>query len=182
MRRITVGCWLRKLTRRVPEARVRARPRSLRLWLEQLEERWVPAILWDGGTDGTGTVWGTAVNWVGDVLPGVNDDVEIGAAFSGVAITSTGTVSIKSLTSAAPLTISGGSLTLANASAINNAFTLSSGTLTGVGTLSVSGLLTWTGGAMTGTGATNANGDLLLSGSSTRTLSQRKLNNAGTAT
>src|SRR5262245_29987999 len=77
--------------------------------LEALENRLaLAAITWDGGSSGTGTAWNTAANWVGDVLPGTVDDAVIGPAFSGVTITSSGAVTIKSLTNAATLQITGG--------------------------------------------------------------------------
>ena len=49
-----------------------------KLRVERLEARDLPAfILWDGGPGGNGTDWLTAVNWLGDVLPGPTDDVDI---------------------------------------------------------------------------------------------------------
>jgi hypothetical protein len=51
-------------------------PRRLRL--QCLEDRAVPAtVVWDGGPTGQGTDWLTPANWVGDVLPGPNDDAVI---------------------------------------------------------------------------------------------------------
>src|SRR5207237_454942 len=74
--------------------------------------------------------------------------------------------------------LSGGSLSFAAASAINNTLNVS-GTLTGAGQLDVSGLLTWSGGTMAGTGVTNANGGLTWNGAAT--LDTRTFNNAGAA-
>ncbi|MDQ5823060.1 MAG: S-layer homology domain-containing protein [Chloroflexota bacterium] len=61
---------------------------------------------------------------------------------------------------------------------------LASGGIDGAGALTVSGALNWSGGQMAGAGATNiANGaSLNLSGSNSKNLSARTLNNQGTAT
>ena len=74
--------------------------------LERLEDRLAPAtITWDGGPSGTSTNWNTAANWVGDVLPGPSDDAVIGAAFSGITISTSANVAVKSVTSDAALVI-----------------------------------------------------------------------------
>jgi len=53
---------------------------SIRLHVDQLELRAVPAVIaWDGGPTGMGTNWLDRVNWVGDVLPGANDDAVVAA-------------------------------------------------------------------------------------------------------
>src|SRR5262245_19599918 len=71
--------------------------------LEQLENRLAPVVSWDGGA---GTLnWKDAPNWSTDSLPGSTDDVVIGSAFAGQTITSGADVTIKSVTSAASLTI-----------------------------------------------------------------------------
>ena len=58
--------------------------RSVRRWLSQvelLEDRLTPALVtWDGG--GSDFNWENVLNWSGDVLPGVGDDVVIGDAFA----------------------------------------------------------------------------------------------------
>ncbi|HEX8600521.1 MAG TPA: S-layer homology domain-containing protein [Chloroflexia bacterium] len=61
---------------------------------------------------------------------------------------------------------------------------LASGEIDGAGTLAVSGVLNWSGGQMTGAGATNiSNGaSLNVSGSNSKALSARTLNNQGVAT
>lgn len=62
------------------------------------------------------------------------------------------------------------------------ALTLTSfGTLTGTGTLTVTNALTWAGGTMDGLGHTIASGTLTISGSSSKLIRSRTLNNAGTA-
>src|SRR5262245_14690193 len=130
-----------------------------KLWLEQLEERSVPAtITWDGGPGGTGNVWTTAANWVGDVLPNANDDAVIPVAFSGVTINVTGGVA-KTLDTFAALTQSGSTFTIGSAasdvSVLRNGFSLSSGTFTAGGTINISGSSTWTGGTLGGKGVFN---------------------------
>ncbi|MFO0927409.1 MAG: hypothetical protein U0736_10265 [Gemmataceae bacterium] len=79
-----------------------ARPR-----LESLEERLAPAVVeWDGEA-GT-TDWADAANWTGDTLPGPADDVVIGAAYQGLTITSAASQTVGSVTSAAGLSLTGG--------------------------------------------------------------------------
>src|SRR5262245_39436566 len=81
--------------------RFRSRPQ-----VERLEDRLAPAVIaWDGGPTGLGTNFNDPVNWVGDAAPGAFDDAQIGAAFSGINITSNGFPTIRSLASEAPLTI-----------------------------------------------------------------------------
>ena len=48
----------------------------------------VPAadVTWDGGTAGTATLWRTAVNWAGDVLPGNTDNAIFDALGSATVI------------------------------------------------------------------------------------------------
>ena len=72
---------------------------------------------------------------------------------------------------------------------VNGAFTtsnveLSSGSVSGNGTLSVTGSLSWTGGTMTGAGATvvTSGGTLSITGNFDKSIDQRVLTNAGTAT
>jgi hypothetical protein len=61
-------------------------------------------------------------------------------------------------------------------------YTQISGTLSGPGTLTVNGSVTWAGGTMSGFGITNANGGLSLTGSDTKSLESRTLNDSGTGT
>ena len=142
----------------------------------------VPHIIsWDGGPTGTGTNWQSAENWVGDVLPGANDAVVIGSAFASIIISSANNVTIHSITSAASLWISGGTLTITSSSSLNNELILSvPGTLTGAGDLTVSSLFDWAGGTLSGSGRLDANGGMTLSGA-TKYLDGRALNNAGDA-
>src|SRR5688572_16006892 len=104
------------------------RPRRLRLSVERLEDRLAPAGIWDGG--GTTASFHNALNWDDNQVP-VNIPVTIGPAFAGITITSSQNVNITSLDSAAKLTISAGTFTLAADSTIANAFTLTGGSLEG---------------------------------------------------
>lgn len=50
-----------------------AAPQRRRIFLEQLEERSLLAVMtWEGGS---GNLWSTAANWVGDVTPQAGDDL-----------------------------------------------------------------------------------------------------------
>jgi hypothetical protein len=120
--------------------------------LEPLEPRLLlDAVLWDGGGDGVS--WTDRFNWSADLLPTADDDVTINVESSDPTIVlSSGTHSIRSLTSSEALTISGGSLALAADSQIHAAFTLSGGTLTGNGDLTLTDAMLWTAGSMTGGG------------------------------
>ena len=85
--------------------------------VESLEPRTLlSSVAWDGGGDGVH--WTDPLNWSSDVLPGANDDVTIGSAFT---VESAGNVSIKSVTSTGHLSILSGS------------FGVSGGTLAGFG-------------------------------------------------
>jgi hypothetical protein len=126
--------------------------------VEWLETRTAPAtITWTGSSSGP---WEEPANWTDGngmhVVPGPDDDVVINAP--GRIISHSTTSAVKTLSFA-------------------------NGTLTGTGdTLTVQDLLAWTGGTLSGTGQTNAPGALAISGTTLKTLSQRTLNNGGTAT
>src|SRR5262249_27779753 len=128
-------------------SRSRSRRRRSRrfLMLERLEDRLAPAmVLWDGGPSATGTSWNNPVNWAGDTLPTAADDVQIGSAFAGTTITSSGNVAVRSVSSAAALEITAGTFALGAAtSQIDATFTVSGGTLQLTGTtLNGAGTLT----------------------------------------
>src|SRR5262249_9659616 len=119
---------------------------------EQLEERILLAtVRWinPGGGD-----WAAGANWSTGQPPGPSDDVGIDLAGNLVVTLSTGSDSIRSLTSQDALVLSGGTLSLGAPSQISNTFTLSGGTLTGAGDVTVAGPLAWTGGEMAGSGHT----------------------------
>lgn len=92
-----------------------------------------PVVSWDGGGDGTS--WHDPLNWSGDALPGPNDDVRIDLPNS-LDITfadAAGDVTVHSLTSSRPFSITGGSLTVLAASAFDNSLTMTGGSLTAKG-------------------------------------------------
>ena len=133
------------------------------------------------GTGGAGdNNWDTAANWNTDSVPGSADDVTIDIA-ANVVHSDDVSDSINSLTSAEPLTISGGTLSIASASTIGGALTISGGTLTGAGDVSVGGLVTLTAGTLSGSSTLNANGGMLINPADEETpfnLDGRTLNNA----
>ncbi|HEY1378789.1 MAG TPA: RHS repeat-associated core domain-containing protein [Gemmataceae bacterium] len=113
--------------------------------LEPLETRLAPAVVaWDGGPAGTGTTWNDPVNWAGDVLPGAADDAQIGSAFAGVTVASSGSVTVRSVASAAALRITAGTFALGAAtSQVDAGLTVAGGTLRLTGsTLNGAGTLT----------------------------------------
>jgi hypothetical protein len=124
--------------------------------------------------------WSDATKWsTNPSLPGPTDDVFIN--HSGITVSvSSGTHSVKSLFSQASVTISGGTLNLAQASTIGGSFggsfTLSSGTLGGAGTLDINGIFDWSGGTMGGGGITNANAGATITGAANKTITGRTLN------
>jgi hypothetical protein len=103
-----------------------------RPWLEQLEDRAVPAtVTW---INATGGAWNVPANWNTSALPGAGDDVVIPDLPGDLTIThATGTDTIRSLTSHEAVVLSGGSLTIGGGgttSRINRNFTvISEGTL-----------------------------------------------------
>src|SRR5437867_1656831 len=152
---------------------------STKLYLEQLEDRTLPAVvMW---TNPAGGDWDTPGNWSTGSVPGAADDAVINT--SGISVThSTGASdAINSLDSQAAIALSGGSLSIASASTINNSFTLSGGVLNGTGAITVTGSMTWTGGNMNGTGQTITNGSLAITANS-QTLDSLTLTVNGGAT
>ena len=117
------------------------------------------AVSWTGGAGDNN--WDTPGNWSTDTVPGSGDDVTIDIA-ANVVHSDNVTDSINSLTSTEPLTISGGTLSIASASTIGGALTINGGTLTGTGDVSVSGLVTLTSGTLSGSSSLNANGAMLI--------------------
>ena len=141
------------------------RSRSCRPRIEWMEPRTLlSAVIWTGS--GGDNNWDTAANWNTDSVPGSGDDVTINIT-ADVVHSENVTDSINSLTSTEPLTISGGTLSIAAASTINSTLSLTGGTLTGTGDLTVSGLVTLTAGTLSGSSALDANGGILITGSDT---------------
>ena len=92
-----------------------------------------------------------------------------------------GSVTLTSLQSEEALALTGGTLTLNRASAVNNNFTLNGGTLDGGGDLTIAGQFTWLAGTLRGNGRTLSNGGMLIDGGSGKALHGRTLNNAAFA-
>ena len=154
------------------------RSKSCRPRLEWMEPRTLlSAVTWTGEAGDNN--WDTPANWSTDSVPGSGDDVTIDIA-ANVVHSDNVTDSINSLTSTEPLTISGGTLSIASASTIGGALTISGGTLTGAGDVSVSGLVTLTTGTLSGSSTLNANGGMLIDPDELATfnLDGRTVNNA----
>ena len=104
-----------------PSAR-RGDGRSL---FESLEQRLhLAVILWDGGPDGLGTNFNDPVNWVGDMLPGAEDDAVVPASMGAPTITLGGSITLGSLEIYRPFTQSNFTLTLNGPSEFGDAYTL----------------------------------------------------------
>ena len=98
------------------------RARSCRPRVEWMEPRTLlSAVTWTGGAGDNN--WDTPANWSTDSVPGSADDVTIDIA-ANVVHSDDVTDSIHSLTSTEPLTISGGTLSIASASTIGGALTI----------------------------------------------------------
>jgi hypothetical protein len=146
-------------------------PRHERAVVEPLEPRTLLAtITWDGGGDGSTLT--DPLNWTGDILPGTSDDAVISIGGGASVTHAAGTFSVLSLTCDEALTVSGGTISVAAASALNGAVTLSGGTLTGDGDITINGSLAWTSGAMNAGGATiiGAAGTFTISTNATKAL------------
>ena len=180
-----------------PRPRRPGRPR-----LEWLEDRLTPdAVSWTGAGDGIN--WSDARNWsTATRLPGPADDVSINAPGT-VVLHASGNDTVHSLQSENAILLSGGMLSLAAGSAIDDTLLLTGGTLSAAGALTVNGLeqtagtLTgagsvtiqtqwdWSGGTESGGGHTILQGNANLSSAgffSTPQLSGRTVDNDGTAT
>jgi hypothetical protein len=126
------------------------RPRS-RGWIplmEPLESRQLLAtVSWTSATSGS---WDVPSNWSTDTIPGPGDNAVINVP--GVTVTISSNVeSVKSITAADPLVISGGGLTVAANSTINNGLNMTGGSLTATGkgtSLIVTGTTTALGGSL----------------------------------
>ncbi len=125
--------------------------------LERLEPRIVPSTLtWiaPGGGD-----WDTAANWSGGKVPTATDDAVISIKTGTITHSSSATDAVRDLTSNAPLTISGGKLTVGGTSNLSSNLNLAGGSLIDNAVLTTTGTFTWGTGTVSGTGkilATNA--------------------------
>ena len=137
-------------------------------------------VEWIGG-DG---FWDQGSNWNTGVPPGPDDRVFIDVVADNITVTHrSGNSVIKSLFSQENLVLSGGTLSLAQASQISN-LQLSGGTLSGGGdlTLDAGGVFSWSGGTMAGVGAINIPPTAALNISAAMNLQARTINNSGTTT
>jgi hypothetical protein len=172
--------------------------------VEVLENRLAPAVFWTGAGDGVN--WTDARNWNTGSLPTAADDVVI-ATDPSITIQHAfpaGNDSIHSLQSQNALNISSGSLTIADASEIDNTLTLSnalvtvtvngdlnvqdlvqtSGNFTGTGNVEISDQWVWSSGNVSGTGhiVLDSTAQGTLSGGFFSMLIGRTVDNWGSAT
>jgi hypothetical protein len=141
-----------------------------------------PNGIWTGLGDGVS--WTNAANWSNNVIPGPADDVIISIAANPNIVLSSGAQSIRSMTCAENLSITGGSLSIAQPSTTSASLTLGGGTLAGAGSLSLTGGSSfWTSGGMSGSGAfiVNAAATFNLSGAGAK-ISTKPLQINGVAT
>ena len=100
---------------------------------------------------GDGTSWTDASNWSDDAVPGSSDDVTINASGNPTIQISSGSQSVHSLTSTDPISISGGSLSVAANSTISGGLTMTGGSLSASGSgarSTVTGTTTDSGGSL----------------------------------
>jgi hypothetical protein len=114
------------------------------------------SVIWNVDASGT---WTTASNWSSPPsLPRPADGVTINQPDPLTVTLSSGTQSINSPTtnSTSNLTLSGGTLSLADALMINSEFVFSGATLTGSRSPTTNGLLTWSAGTLSVSTSANA--------------------------
>jgi hypothetical protein len=142
----------------------------------------VETVHWDGGGDGAS--WHDAFNWNPNTVPGATQKAIINAAGEITVTHSQGESAILNLHSAEKIVLAGGTLSIAQASVISNAFTLGGlygGVLAGSGELVVGGHLTLAvNGTMRGPGRLVAEGGMTIHGGSLT--EDYTLANAGHAT
>jgi hypothetical protein len=128
---------------------------SCRLAVESLEDRRVlAAVSWDGGGDGIN--WSDGLNWSSNALPTSADDVTISVPGTITVTHASGNDTIRSLTSAENLSITGGSLTVTTgASSVSGTLSLSN-----VAQLGVNGA----GASFVANSTTTLNGGSLFAG------------------
>ncbi len=130
----------RCLTEVAANRRMRHRLTTRRCLAERLEDRRVlAAVAWDGGGDGVS--WHDPLNWDSDALPTSADQVTIDVPGDAtIEFTSTtGAQSVTSLQVAESFVISGGTLSIAEASNIVGSFSQIGGTISGSGDLTLEG-------------------------------------------
>ncbi|MEB3318028.1 MAG: Calx-beta domain-containing protein [Cyanobacteriota bacterium] len=120
---------------------------------------------WDGGA--VHPLWHIPLNWNGDTLPVAGDDISIGPGFSRTefngAATSAPNLTINTLSSDSPLTLSGGSLTVSSTATFSSSLVL-----TGLSTLNLSAAspITLTSLTQMGGASFNSAANLTVSGPS----------------
>jgi Ca2+-binding RTX toxin-like protein len=85
------------------------------------------AVSWDGG--GGDYSWQNRLNWSGDQIPGTADDVSIDVVGSPTIVFSSGSSTVKSLTSQEAIGLFGGSLTVQGTANVANSIFMSATTL-----------------------------------------------------
>jgi hypothetical protein len=149
--------WLRSDTNK--RCKRQAGRRWYRPWAELLEDRALPStVTW---TNPAGGDWDTPGNWSTDAVPGPGDDVVIDLpGQNNFTVTHSANVAdaVNSLTSQDALVLSGGSLSLAAASTMNNTLTISGASLIVAGDLAVSGEFTVDAGTLGGSGTVYVDG------------------------
>jgi hypothetical protein len=158
-----------------------------RFVLERLEDRTVPAqIFWSGGSGGNGTDWLTAGNWVGNAVPGPNDDAVLNPTGTSPTISLASSTTVKSVSCNRNLQVTGSQTILTVGTGTNNTVFLnlqlaagtvlnltdgtvvSQSTISGAGSVNVSGPATATlTGATTVAASVNvsAGGTMIVGGS-----------------
>jgi len=137
-------------------------------------------IGWDGeAADGN---WFSVTNWIGDVLPTINDDVAIGVF--NVTIAGAADANTLTLASGGSLTLTSGSLTIANDSTLTGDLIVAGGTLNLTNALTINSNLDWTSVANSTidggtTGSLIVNGTLNITGNNFHSFSGITVNNFG---
>jgi len=96
--------------------------------------------------------WDDGNNWSTGSVPGLNDVALIGQQFSGITILHDDSMSdsVYRIQSQAALVLSGGALSIASTSTIDNSLTLMGATLGGSGDLTLNGQFIWQGATLQG--------------------------------
>jgi filamentous hemagglutinin family protein len=136
--------------------------------------------------DGVSGDWGSAANWTRGHTPNSLEDALIAPSGSQTITLASGSQAPRSLqlTGDDVLALSGGTLSLSNASTVGSAASLliSGGMLAGTGNLDIAGSFVFSGGTLGGTGTLGTTGaSTIATGANPRTIS-RDWNNAGTLT
>ncbi len=128
----------------------RPRHRAVHWTVDILEPRTLLSnVSWTG--QGDGTTWTDASNWSNDAVPGPSDNVAISKSGNPTIAISSGTQSVNSISSTDPISISGGSLSVAANSTLSGGLTMTGGSLTASGSgvsLTVTGTTTDSGGSL----------------------------------